>query len=130
MCLSNQLGSPRTLVCPADRHRLPASSFRTLTAKKISYFYNPDATESNPLDIMLGDDNLTVRGVRVKSGLLILTNMVPFRWTADRHSGNGNLGLADGSVQGANSSSLNLYLSNNTNTLPATNGFCLRLAIP
>jgi hypothetical protein len=36
MTLSNELGNPRVLVCPADRHRVPASSFRTLTAKNIT----------------------------------------------------------------------------------------------
>ena len=128
--MSNELGNPRALVCPADRRRLPASSFRTLTTKNISYFYKPDAREQNPQDIMLGDDNLTVRGVRVKSGLLTFTNVVPFGWTADRHRGCGNLGLADGSVQSATVSGLAAFLRNYTNDLPATNGFTLRLAIP
>lgn len=130
MTLSNQLPNPRVLVCPADRRRVPASSFRTVGPKNLSYFYNPDAPESNPQDIMMGDDNLTLRGVRVKSGLVTFTNTIGFRWTADRHNGSGNLALADGSVQSATASGLVQLWANSTNQPSATNEILLRLVIP
>ena len=128
--VSNELGNTRVLVCPADRHRLPAASFRTLTTKNLSYFYKLDASESNPQDILLGDDNLTIRGVRVKSGVLVLSNWDTISWSADRHRSHGNLALADGSVQSATRSGLHAYLGNATNAPPATNAALVRLAIP
>lgn len=130
--LSNQLGSTRLLVCPADHARLPAASFRTLTSRNVSYFVNMDANESNPQDIMSGDDNLAIRGVRVKSGLLVVSNNVPFAWawTAERHRFSGNLMMADGSVQSATKSGLNNYLNHATNDISSTNSVWVRLAIP
>jgi hypothetical protein len=122
--MSNDLASTRILVCPADKAHLPAASFRSLTSKNISYFINLDAPEANPQAILSGDDNLTIHGVRVKSGLLVLSNNTPLIWGADRHRLHGNLGLADGSVQSATDSGLAHYLSN------STNGGSLRLAIP
>jgi len=130
--LSNQLGTTRLLVCPADHARLPASNFRTLTSRNLSYFVNLDASEANPQDIMSGDDNLAIRGVRVKSGLLVISNNAPFTlaWTADRHRFSGNLMLADGSVQSATKSGLNNYLNHATNDISSTNSVWVRLAIP
>ncbi|MGA2245530.1 MAG: hypothetical protein ABSH48_11060 [Verrucomicrobiota bacterium] len=125
--MSNELTGTKILVCPADRNRLPASSFRTLTARNISYFINLDANEMNPQDILLGDDNLTIRGIRVKSGLLLVSNHVSLAWTPERHRFCGNLVMADGSVQAANNRGLTAYL---TNAIPSTNGLSLRLAIP
>jgi hypothetical protein len=128
--MSNELSSTRVLVCPSDRRRLPASSFHTLTARNISYFINLDASEANPQDILIGDDNLTVRGMRVKSGLLAISNQVSIGWTADRHRLCGNLALADGSVQSVNNHGLNAYWGNTTNLVSGTNGIRVRLAIP
>ncbi|HUC86142.1 MAG TPA: hypothetical protein VL970_13180, partial [Candidatus Acidoferrales bacterium] len=125
--MSNELANPGILVCPADKNRWPASGFSHLTSSNINYFVNVDASESNPQDIMLGDDNLEINGVRVKSGLLIISNGMSFRWTADRHGRCGNLGMADGSVQSASNSGLSAYASNST---PLGMAADLRLAIP
>jgi prepilin-type processing-associated H-X9-DG protein len=95
-----------------------------LTSKNISYFINPDASEANPQAVMLGDDNLQVRGLRVKPGLLELASNTPVTWTPGRHGLSGNLAMADGSAQSATASGLKAYLNNSTNTAPT------RLAIP
>ena len=122
--MSNELTSPKTMVCPADRARLPVPSFKyTLTSKNISYFLNLNASESNSQDILLGDDNLAIHGLRVKSGLLELSSNNPAVWTPDRHKFYGNVALADGSVQALNNSTLRSWFSF-TNVAP------LRLAIP
>lgn len=121
---SNALGSTRILVCPADRGRSPAPSFRTpLASSNLSYFVNLDANEANPQDFMLGDDNLEIRGVRVKSGLLTISSNTPIVWSAARHRFRGNVAMADGSCQGVRNFAL-------TNYLCGTNAFSLRLAIP
>ncbi len=118
--MSNELSSPRVLVCPADRGRLPASSFRTLGAKNISYFVNLDAITAGAQDIVAGDDNLAVRGSRVKSGLTAFSNTVPLSWTADRHRYCGNVALADGSVR----------VLTNSNLLASAGLAGKRLAVP
>jgi len=122
--MSNELSTPKILVCPADQRRWPAPSFSTpLSSSNISYFISLDSSETNPQDVLTGDDNLEIRGVRVKSGLLTISSNTPIAWTADRHGLSGNLGMADGSVQGAN----NLMLRN---WLSSTNSATIRLAIP
>jgi hypothetical protein len=121
--MSNELSSPWVLACPADRGRRPASGFRTLSAKSISYFINLDALTASPQEIVAGDDNMVVRGSRVKSGLMILSNEVPLSWTADRHRLCGNVALADGSVR----------MLTNSNLLTAAGQAALagkRLAVP
>jgi len=124
LVMSNELNTPKLLVCPGDKNRWPAPSFSTpLSSSNISYFINLDSSEANPQAVMTGDDNLEIRGVRVKSGLLTFSSNTPIAWTAERHGLSGNLGMADGSVQGANSSTLKIWLSS-TNSAP------IRLAIP
>jgi prepilin-type processing-associated H-X9-DG protein len=127
--MSNELSSPKILVCPADKTGLPAPNFSfRLTSKNISYFVNVDASESNPQEIMAGDDNLAIHGVRVKSGWLELSSNNPAIWTPERHGFRGNVALADGSVIGLNNSSVKNYW---LNSWPGTsNAPTARLAIP
>jgi len=111
---------------------------------KISYFINGDATEANPQDIMTGDDNIGNNGATSSSATaayrfggstasetcsvaangvtslgittLAFSGSPWWSWTAnDFHQKTGNLGLADGSCQGATISGLHSYLSNSTN---------------
>jgi len=111
---------------------------------KISYFINGDATEANPQDIMTGDDNIGNNSATTASSTaayrfgqtsaantsvtaatgatcvgittLAFSGNPWWSWTAnDFHQKAGNLGLADGSVQGATISGLHQYLSNSTN---------------
>ena len=129
LTMSNQLSTPKILVCPADKGRWPAPTFSTpLTSSNISYFINPDSNEANPQEIMTGDDNLEIRGVRVKSGLLTISPNTPIAWSADRHRFSGNVALADGSCQGVSNSELTNYFLNSF--LSTTNAVGLRLAIP
>jgi prepilin-type processing-associated H-X9-DG protein len=65
---------------------------------------------------LAGDDNLLVggqagyyggvNGAPVKPGLLSLWTNSPVAWADSRHRKQGNVGLADGSVQGFSSSKL------------------------
>jgi len=125
--MGGRAGNPRILVCPADRHRHPARSFNELTSSNISYFINPDAAESKPQEfdpqqLLFGDDNFEIRGVRVKSGLLAISNQ-PIVWSPDRHGFRGNVAFADGSAAALS----NLQLARG---FSPTNTVILRLAIP
>jgi prepilin-type processing-associated H-X9-DG protein len=114
--MSNELSTTKILVCQEDKDRqVSTNNFFALTAKNVSYFVNPDATDTNSSAIMCGDDNLELNGIRIRSGLSLISSNSPIAWSAARHKHAGNLLLADGSVQGANNSGLKYYFFNSTN---------------
>ena len=122
--MSNELNTPRLLICPADTDRIAATNFTTdFNNSKISYFVGLDADQNNPQMLLSGDDNFSIGGVPVKSDLLELSTNAPISWTAARHKFVGNIGLADGSVQMVSNSGL-------TNLLHQTGLATNRLAIP
>jgi hypothetical protein len=98
--VSNELTTPKLLICPADIERFPpAKNFTTQLVGKISYFVGLNASANFPQSLFSGDDNFAIGGVPVKSGLLELSTNSPISWTTARHKFVGNIGLADGSVQ-------------------------------
>jgi len=108
--LSNELGSPSVLVCPADSSRIKAPSFERMRNQNLSYFIGLDATDTNPNLVLAGDDNLLVNGVPPKSRLVQLATNSVVAWSASRHRNQGNIALADGSVQQFSSSRLSAAL--------------------
>jgi len=115
--MSNELSTPIILLCPEDTHRTYATNFSTgFSGANISYFLNPDATESYPQMIMLGDDNLLVDGKPVQPGILSLRPHQTVAWTKDRHHGVGNVGLADGSAAQVTSNGFNQVLRSEPST--------------
>lgn len=122
--MSNELSTPKVLVCPSD----PDASFATnfspgLTSKNISYFIGLGASTNSPQAILSGDDNFQVGIIPVKSGLLEISSATSVKWTAKRHEFAGYIGLADGGVQSVRNSGLPKLIQQ---TGLATN----RLAIP
>ena len=121
--MSNELSTPKILICPNDTSRIVAAAFGGLANSNISYFVGVDVTnDANPQLIISGDSNFEIGGVPVKPGLRSFWTNDPVAWTATRHVNSGNIGLADGSVQQMNSASLrnNLQL-----TGLATNRFAI-----
>ena len=97
--MTNELNTPKILVCPRDASRHYATNFTTdLNHQTISYFVGLDAKESYPQMILAGDDNLTINGVRVRPGILDLRTNASVGWTQERHQGGGNIALTDGSA--------------------------------
>jgi prepilin-type processing-associated H-X9-DG protein len=126
--MSNQLNSPKFLICPADRKHIAATNWTTdFNNSHISYFLNPDASEAYPQEIMSGDDNLAINDVPVKSGLLLLSTNTVISWTAERHGHVGNLAFADGSVAEESSAGFQNALILATNGTPFTTS---RIVIP
>jgi hypothetical protein len=121
--MSNELSTPKILLCPADTHRVWATNFSTLNNSNISYFVNLDAVEAYPQMFLDGDDNLTVGGVPVQAGILNLWTNSNVGWTKERHHSAGVIGIADGSVQQLTTDGLRQALQQSG---VATN----RLAIP
>ncbi len=128
--MSNELSTPKILYCPNDTQRTNAWSFsQGFSDVNISYFFSLDAAESYPQMILDGDDNLAVKGVRVRPGILNLGANPSVAWTKDRHKGAGNIGMADGSAQQVTIAGLKLALVDSTNGVP-TDAITPRWVIP
>ncbi len=102
--LSNELVTPKTLICPSDT-RLSARDFRSLSNDNVSYFAGLRAEYSQPNSILAGDRNIT-NDWATPTTILHLDARQPFRWTGDMHRFKGNLLFADGRVEEWNSAGL------------------------
>jgi len=109
--MSNELNTPKVLICPEDKDRVSATIFGTSVPPGsnqvgftndayVSYFVGLDAEETQPQMWLAGDSNLESYGKAIPHGLIYLRTNAPIRWGAGRHKHQGNVGLADGSVQG------------------------------
>jgi prepilin-type N-terminal cleavage/methylation domain-containing protein len=149
-CMSNEVNTPKILFCPSDNGtwagnpRTAATNWNTfdptitgsgagLTFQYLSYFVCGDAFESYPQMILDGDRNIGTAATLATAA--DNTN----HWTAGQwgttpgsapiwawdnaslHLKNGNIGLADGSVQQATISGLQSSLTAATNNEPNLN---------
>jgi len=96
--LSNELSTPKLLICPVDLKRVEAKSFRNLTIKNISYFASLSADEGRFSVILGGDRNLQLNG-KLAAGLVPLTTNMAVSWSKEIHNEQGNVVMSDGSVQ-------------------------------
>jgi prepilin-type N-terminal cleavage/methylation domain-containing protein/prepilin-type processing-associated H-X9-DG protein len=121
LTMSNELSTPKILYCPAEwdsTTRQAATSFGGqnvannipyISDNNVSYFIGVDADETQPQMFLTGDHNIggnanpptTAYGFFVSMG----TNCTAAAttgpaWMDNQHSKQGNVGLADGSVQG------------------------------
>jgi type II secretory pathway pseudopilin PulG len=94
--MSNELSTPRILVCPADT-RTAAANFVRLKNQNVSYFVALDASDAHPQRFLSGDRNITGPAAP-ENGILKLVPGGSVSWTAEIHVNQGNLGLTDGSV--------------------------------
>src|ERR1039458_6134553 len=86
--MSNELSTPKILVCPAD-NRTAAASFARLENQNVSYFVGLDATDVRPQMLLTGDRNVT-NGIAPEHSILRLVPDQPAGWTEDMHNGQGN----------------------------------------
>jgi competence protein ComGC len=115
--MSNELSTPKILICPADT-RPVADNFVDLKNQNVSYFVSLDASETSPQMFLDGDRNLTSDD-QPESGILKMVPGQRLSWTPSIHVNQGNIGLADGSVQQLSNSGLLRALQNSgvpTNT--------------
>lgn len=115
--LSNELSSPKVLLCPADKDRFAnaatdfskgGSSLSALAKRdhSISYFVGLGASEVTPDIIMFGDRHLapgTSQPLHSSKGVGAVTIQTNSIWrnggTASFHPNGGNVAVADGSVR-------------------------------
>ena len=121
--MSNELSTPKILACPADT-RTAADNFARLKNQNVSYFVGLDATDEFPQRLLDGDRNITGDTAQ-ENGILKLVPGGPASWTTAIHNNQGNVGLADGSVQQCSNSGLREFLKASGD---ATNTW--RIALP
>jgi prepilin-type N-terminal cleavage/methylation domain-containing protein/prepilin-type processing-associated H-X9-DG protein len=152
--MSNELSTPKVLMCPAesDTIRLTASTFSYAIPAgsanttpytndlNVSYFVGVDANDTMPQMFLTGDHNLGSGNpyptasyqpgqianaqYAVSLGTNFPANNQGAGWLDSMHSKQGNVGLADGSVQGFTRSRLQEALRNSGdsgNTTPVFN---------
>lgn len=121
--MSNELSTPKIVVCPQDAKRTPGTNFSTdFDNSKVSYFVGLDATETNANMFLAGDRHIS-NGTKPLNHLLDLKTNQPVSWTQEIHNSLGNVALADGSVQAYTSAGLQRALQNTGTNLT-------RLALP
>lgn len=121
--LSNELGTPKIVVCPSDALRTAQTNwFGFVNAAfnnnppgqnaSVSFFIGIEAQETYPQMLLAGDRNITnnnlsgnayqnVQGFPSNSAAVNSAG-----WSSSMHQNNGNVGLGDGSVQQFSSSRL------------------------
>ncbi len=98
LAASNELNSPRVLVCPSDSTRTRMDHWTNgFGNQNLSYFLSLDADETRPETILAGDRNI-LGGSMVNSNLMLLATNRPAGWGKDIHNGCGNVVFADGSA--------------------------------
>jgi len=103
-CASNELNTPKILVCNSDTGKTRRSAFTDAVPDNgdISYGYSPDADESKPQTILTSDRNATTGGNTTSTVVEwndpTATGDIA-NWTAAIHVNAGNIGLGDGSAQ-------------------------------
>ena len=96
--MSNELSTPRLLVCPQDFGRRAATNFTTdLDNQKLSYCIGLSARCDTTNLLLAGDRNLVANSARAGNQLSIGVNE-SIHWTEDIHRFQGNVALTDGSV--------------------------------
>ena len=109
--MSNELNSAIVLACPSDSRR-PVKEFgRGFSNTNVSYFVGIVTNEHFPQMFLSGDRNIT-GGTRLANGIVELTASHNADWGKDLHKSQGNVALADGSVQGFSASKLREALAN------------------
>jgi prepilin-type N-terminal cleavage/methylation domain-containing protein len=136
-CMSNELSTPKVLMCPSDNVRNPTTNFAALNNNNanMSYFVCGDAIETYPQMILDGDRNIGTASSAAVAGYNIpaagATNVYgvqwgtagayPWAWTAvDQHLRVGNIGMADGSAQQVTVAGLQTALNTATNGASTT----------
>lgn len=120
--MSNELVSPKILVCPEDKSRKKASTFVNFSNGNLSYFIALDADASKSQRLLSGDRNIT--GGTLSDGFLrTLTSNTTAGWTTELHNRSGNVALSDFSVHQVTKTDLQRQLQ-------AGDLNIIRLAIP
>jgi prepilin-type N-terminal cleavage/methylation domain-containing protein/prepilin-type processing-associated H-X9-DG protein len=96
--LSNHLGNPKMLVCPADK-RASKGEFPTLSHQNVSYLAGVHATPAEPDSILSLDRNVALADPAARPPVSAREGFVNTRWTSELHENRGNILFADTRVE-------------------------------
>lgn len=98
---SNELVTPKVLLCPVDSRRERATEFDKFSNSNLSYFVSLDSKpgpSNGPSSVLLaGDRNVT--GGRANGSLRLCSSNSAIGFTKEMHESAGNIALSDGSAQ-------------------------------
>lgn len=127
--MSNELSTPKVLACPSDQVTVAnqfipvggtvAAGNTAFTELTLSYAVGVDAQDINPQMFLTADKNIGAGNppATAYTGIQALsTNNTTAGWTTQMHNTQGNVGLADGSVQQFTRSRLQTGLNNTGDT--------------
>jgi prepilin-type N-terminal cleavage/methylation domain-containing protein len=123
--ITNELHTPKVLVCPSDRDRSEEGDWAELVNNNhISYFVGYEGDQARPQSMLAGDRNLEVPGGVYNAGTCVYLEKIwaglgvvggapqatmidaNSSWASGIHDRAGNIALGDGSVQQLNNSAL------------------------
>jgi hypothetical protein len=99
--LSNELSTPKILICPERNPRtIPATSFAVFAPSNTDYFIGLLASQTNSASILAGETSFTINGAPHGHGLLRLSTNTIVSYPANLHADKRppSLVLADGSA--------------------------------
>ena len=130
--VSNELGTPKILLCFADSDRRAASGFQTLTASNISYFLTPDGGGDSPQLWLAGDRDLSTNHAAILPGLVTIDTNTPVRWAGRLHKNEaGNVLFRDGHVERLSKTNVQTAAAKAVRALQsATTNSPMRMLIP
>jgi len=121
--ISNELSTPKILLCPNDEKRSYSTNFAVdLTDRNLSYFLNMDVTNGDGSSLLCGDRNITNRA-QAGSRLVPLTKAESIAWTKEIHSEKGHLAFGDSRVDSFSNGTVGA-------TIKIGDGTTNRLAVP
>jgi competence protein ComGC len=120
--MSNELATPKILICPVDSQHALATNFNTgFSRSNISYFIGLNVEEDDFQGVLSGDDNLVSGGRPVLPGIMNLRSNT-LTWGSDRHQACGYILFADVSVQSERelgfTTSVGTYYATNSVVIP------------
>ncbi|MBL9172961.1 MAG: type II secretion system protein, partial [Verrucomicrobiales bacterium] len=96
--ISNELGTPKVLACPAVVNARVGTNFASLKVENLGYALHAAASLGDTLGVLALDRNVDLtRSRRVTNGTV--PGMVSVVWTPERHSGRGNTLWGDAHVE-------------------------------
>ncbi len=99
LVMSNELSTPKILLCPNETTRTPATNFAVgFGDHNLSYFVGLGAINGAAASLLSGDRNLT-NGQVPGSGVVKVTANLVLGWGKDMHSGKANVCFCDGSAR-------------------------------
>jgi prepilin-type N-terminal cleavage/methylation domain-containing protein len=123
---SNEMVTPKILVCPADDEKTVVEKWAFASGDTASYFYSPQGDKTKPETIIIGDRNIDGgQSLYDPSWSIYLGSSIDISCNPKLHTRNSNFLLGDGSVQQWSSAPLKEQISIILNTVTNTVSFAM-----